>query len=92
MVRYFFSGRELTSEALGDVVEKEMQHEYLFDVTLMSSFRVTAANESEARRLLAEVLDCTSINAGQVNGRELIGEASMEGDAELVEVDGTTTA
>lgn len=63
-------------------------HEYLFDVKLFTSFRFTAANEAEARRLLAEALDCASINAGQVNGQTLLGEASMDGDADLVEVDG----
>jgi hypothetical protein len=72
------------------ISEKQMQiiHEYLFDVTLLSSFRIKAENESEARRLLAEALDCVSINAGKINEDALIGEASMEGDADLAEVDG----
>jgi hypothetical protein len=65
-----------------------MDHEYFFDVTLLSCFRFRAENEAEARKLLAEALDCASINAGMINGQVLLGEASMEGEADLAEVDG----
>jgi len=61
--------------------------EYLFDVRLCASFRIQGANALEARRLLVEALDCASINAGEINGQTLIGEASMDGDAVLVEID-----
>jgi hypothetical protein len=64
-------------------------HEYLFDVTLTASFRISAKDRAEAKRLLAEALNCASINAGEINGQTLIGEASMEGEADLAEVDGT---
>ena len=64
-----------------------MVHEFLFDVRLRTSFRIKGANESEALHLLAEALDCACINAGEINGQTLIGEASMDGDAVLVEID-----
>lgn len=63
-------------------------HEYLFDVKLFASFRFKAENAAEARRLLAEALDCASINAGEINGCTLVGEASVDGAADLIEVDG----
>lgn len=68
-----------------------MLHEYLFDVTLLASFRFKATNVAEARRLLRDALDSASINAGEVNGQTLLGEASMEGEADLAEVDGKPT-
>lgn len=69
-------------------MSNSMVHEFLFDVRLCASFRIKSANASEARRLLAEALDCASINAGEINGHTLIGEASLDGDAVLVESDG----
>ena len=70
------------------IAPQEPKHEYLFDVTLIAAFRFRAASEQEARRLLAEALNCASINAGAINGVELVGEGSMEGEADLAEVDG----
>lgn len=55
---------------------------YVFDVTL----RVAASTEKEARSLMTAALDCASINAGEINGEPLLGEASLEGDLDLGEV------
>lgn len=65
-----------------------MNHEYVFDVKVFTSFRFNARSEKEARGLLKESLDAASINAGEINGQTLTGEASMDGEAVLVEVDG----
>ena len=64
-------------------------HKYLFDVKLFTSLRINAENEAEARRKLAEALDCASINCGEIDGQPLVGEASLDDDPpDLIEVDG----
>jgi hypothetical protein len=60
---------------------------YLFDVKLFATFGVVAATEAEARRLLLEALDCATVNAGMVGGDPLVGEASADGEPELIEVE-----
>lgn len=68
-----------------------IEREYLFDVELFASFRFKASSEQEARRLLCEALDCTTINAGGINGQTLLGEASVstaDNSVCLAEVDG----
>lgn len=71
-------------------------NEYLFDVKLFVSVRVQADTESEARRLLADALDCADINAGAwPNGDPVVFEASQDGEPDLVEIeeiDGSLTA
>jgi len=65
------------------------KHEYLFDAKLITSLRITARSESDARRTLAEVLECATINCGPLAcGSPLVSEASLDGYLELVEVDG----
>ena len=64
-------------------------HEYLFDAKLFTSVRIKAANEREARRTLAELLDCATVNCGTLpDGAPLIAEASLDGSLDLIEVDG----
>lgn len=64
-------------------------NEYLFDIKLFASIRVNAASESEARDLVLEHLDCSSINAGAwPNGDPILFEASVDGDFDLVEING----
>ena len=63
------------------------KHEYLFDAKLFTSLRITARSESDARRTLAEVLECATISP-LACGSPLVGEASLDGYLELVEVDG----
>ena len=65
------------------------EHEYLFDVKLFASLRIKARNERTARRMLAELLDCATVNCGALpDGSPLAGEASVDGELELIEVDG----
>ena len=65
------------------------KHEYLFDAKLFTSLRITAPSERDARRTLAEMLDCATVNCGSLEcGSPLVGEASLDGYLELVEVDG----
>jgi|GEM_PF-2942454 len=63
--------------------------EFMFDMTLSTSIRVTATSEAEARSMLKEALDCADTNFGAwPNGDPILGEASMIGKPTLVEVDG----
>lgn len=64
--------------------------EFLFDVKLLASVRVTATDERTARKLLSEQLDCATIVLGEINGITLTAEASQDGDADLIEVDGVS--
>ena len=65
------------------------EHEYLFDVKLFAALRISAKSKHEARRLLGELLVCTTIHCGALpDGSPLTGEASVDGELELLEVDG----
>ena len=65
------------------------QHEYLFDAKLFTSLRITAPSERDARRTLSEILDGATVNCRSLEcGSPLVGEASLDGYLELVEVDG----
>jgi hypothetical protein len=71
------------------VVTDHAAHEYLFDVKLFATLRISVPNERMARRILADVLDCATINCGALpDGSPLVGEASPDGHLELIEVDG----
>lgn len=63
--------------------------EYAFDVKLFATIRVKASSEAEARKMLHEALDCADSNFGAwPNGDPITAEASLDGRAELFEVDG----
>ena len=65
-----------------------MTNEYAFDIKLLASVRVRAKNEREARELLARHFDCAYCNAGEwPDGRTILFEASLDGDADLYEVE-----
>jgi DNA-directed RNA polymerase subunit RPC12/RpoP len=65
------------------------QHEYLFDAKLFAAFRISASSEDEARRLLTALLDCPDVHCGALpDGSPLTAEASLDGELDLVEVDG----
>ena len=69
-----------------------MTHEYAFDIKLLASVRVRATTEREARELLARHLACADCNAGAwPGGSPIVFEASIDGDADLYEVDGEPT-
>lgn len=65
-------------------------HEYLFDVKLFASLRITTPSVSEARSILNDVLGCATINCGALpDGSPLVGEASPDdGGFDLIEIDG----
>jgi hypothetical protein len=64
-------------------------HEYAFDVKLLAAIRVKAANETEARELLSQHLNCADTNLGAwPDGSPILAEASIDGEADLYEVDG----
>jgi hypothetical protein len=61
---------------------------FLFDVKLFASVTVEAESEAEARKMLAEVMDCAGVNAGAwPNGDPVVFEASQDGEPDLVEVE-----
>ena len=64
-------------------------NEYLFDIKLFASIRVNAISEREARAMILECFDCADVNAGAwPNGDPILFEASVDGDFDLVEVNG----
>ena len=72
---------------------KPQTNEYLFDVKLFASVRVKAEDENAARKMLNDVFDCADINAGAwPNGDPVTGEASQDGEADLIEVNGEDVA
>lgn len=68
-------------------------NEYLFDVKLFASVRVQARSIPAAREKLRAAFDCASINAGAwPNGDPILGEASQDGAADLIEINGRDVA
>jgi hypothetical protein len=67
-------------------------HEYAFDVTLLAAIRVKAKSLKEARELLNEHLQCADSNFGAwPDGTPITAEATIEGEADLYEIDGEST-
>lgn len=64
--------------------------EYLFDVKLFASIRVTADDEAAARKLIDDSLgDAESANLGSwPDGSPIVAEFSVDGEHDLVEIDG----
>lgn len=63
--------------------------EYVFDVKMFATVRIRARKEGVARRYLNEAFDCMSVNAGVwPNGDPIVFEASQDGEADLVEING----
>lgn len=73
-----------------------MQHEYLFDCTLLASIRVKASSKAEAIKRLHNSIDCSSANLGAWadgpdQSRPILCEVSLEHDDEepiCAEIDG----
>jgi hypothetical protein len=67
-------------------------HEYMFDVKLFASIRVKAESEKAAREKLATMLDCATLKLEDPDPSNkapyINGEVSMDGDADLMEIDG----
>jgi len=69
--------------------EPSSEREFLFDVKLFASIRLKARNRKEAEKVLRDALDCASCNAGAwPDGNPIVFEASIDGELDLVEVDG----
>ena len=62
-------------------------HEYAFDITLLTSLRVKAHSLQEAKDKLNELLDCATVNLGEMDGWAVTAEVTMEGDPHLFEFD-----
>lgn len=56
-----------------------------FDVLFFSSFSVEATTESEAREKLSAALDSATLNAGEIAGQEMVAQASIDGEIELLD-------
>lgn len=77
------------SAFMGNPME-EIMHEYLFDVKLFASVRVSASSEAEARAMLKNAFNCADCNAGAwPDGEPIVFEASLDEpeNDELVAVD-----
>ena len=63
--------------------------EYLFDAKLLAAIRVRAESVEEARRKLGQLLDCARCEVEiDASGASIVFEASIDGEADLIEVDG----
>lgn len=68
-------------------------HEYLFDVKLFAAIRVTASGLAEAIAKLRNGIDCSTGNFGSfANGDPITGEVSIDGEPDLIEIDGEAAA
>jgi hypothetical protein len=68
-------------------------NEYLFDVKLFASVRVKARSIPAAREKLNAAFSCASINAGAwPDGDPILAEASQDGQADLIEINGMDVA
>ncbi|WP_321967184.1 hypothetical protein [Burkholderia cepacia] len=80
-------------EALKDALQlPASNHEYLFDVKLEASIRLTAPTEEVARGALIEGLDCASANLGEMLGQTIVCEVSLNGPPTLAAVDDVAPA
>ena len=62
---------------------------YLFDVKMFASIRLDAPDEQTARQWLQECLNCATGNLGALpNSEPIVCEISLDGELDLVEVDG----
>lgn len=63
--------------------------EYTFDITLLAAITVKAATQEEAEKTIRHHMDGMDCNGGMwPNGDPILFEASLEGDLDLVSVDG----
>ena len=66
-----------------------MMADYLFDVKLFAAIRVTAESESEARENVRMNIDGATANLGCWDtGEPILAEVSIDGEIELIEIDG----
>lgn len=59
---------------------------FSFDCKVFVGLTVSATTEGEARAMIDDALDCANANFGAwPNGDPILGEASIDGEADLVE-------
>ena len=64
------------------------EKEFAFNLTLLTTVKVNAETEKEARALINEAFHIADSHFGAwPNGDPILAEASMEGEAELFEID-----
>lgn len=60
--------------------------EFAFDCKLWAVIRVKADSEADARAMLNEALECADANFGSwPDGAPILAEASLEGEADLID-------
>jgi hypothetical protein len=65
--------------------------EFAFDVTLAAAVRVRATSLEEAHKLLKSTIEASDANLGSwPNGDPILAEVSVDGEADLFEINGTT--
>ena len=63
--------------------------EYAFDCTILTTLRIKTKSKREAESIIRSVLDAASCKAGVwPDGSQVIFEASIEGEIDLIEVNG----
>lgn len=71
----------------------EQIKEYGFDVKLFAVIRVKAASEEDARRILSECAGGMDCNGGAwPDGNPILFNASIDGESDLIEIDGEDAA
>lgn len=65
------------------------EHDFRFDLKVFASVTVSASSEAEARKKLAADLEHAQLSIGWHDGAPVCAvDASVDGDYELIEVDG----
>lgn len=63
---------------------------YTFDIKLLATIRVKAESATAATKKLRANLECADSNFGawDDSGDPILGEASIDGDVDLIEIEG----
>ena len=65
--------------------------EFAFDVTLAAAIRVQAASLEEVHTIVKTTIEASDANLGSwPNGDAILAEVSVDGEADLFEINGTT--
>ena len=68
---------------------ERLGHEFTFDVALAAVVRINAPDEETARTRLYETIDGAAADFGPAHdGEPLVCEATIDGEPELVEING----
>ena len=61
---------------------------YLYDVTLTTTIRVEAPNRPYAESLIRNLFANNEANLGLLDGEPVVTQLTIEGELDLVEIDG----